>query len=191
MALCTATSLIHVFLVFLFVAPPNQLSQYYSTQINAWIYPLFEQNWRLFAPDPESVTRQISARTERTSADGTRQVSDWYDLTAVDDADVKHNIFPSHTTQNMLRRSWTAYLEAFGNGDRPHSERARMMQKYLRNIAVERLTASRNGTFEAVQLRVITRPIAVPATPGKPRPAAQSPAETRYLPWWKVATDGN
>ncbi|MFF1872366.1 DUF5819 family protein [Kitasatospora herbaricolor] len=190
-ALCLATSLIHVFLVFLFVAPPNQLSQYYSRQINAWVYPLFEQNWRLFAPDPESVTRQISARTERTSADGTREVSDWYDLTAVDDADANHNIFPSHTTQNMLRRSWTAYLEAFGNGDQPHSERARMMRQYLRNIAVERLTSHRKETFESVQLRVITRPIAAPTTPGKPRPAAQPSVDTRYLPWWKVATDGN
>jgi len=190
-ALCLATSLVHVFLVFLHVAPPNQLSQYYSKQINAWIYPVFEQNWRLFAPDPESVTRQISVRTMRTAPDGTSQVGDWFDLTAIDDSDVKHNVFPSHTTQNMLRRAWTSYLELHGSDDQPRSERALMLQKYLRNIAVERVAAHQNSTFDAVQLRVITRPVAAPTTSGGSRPTAPASVDTRYLPWWKVAPDGN
>ncbi|WTU05935.1 DUF5819 family protein (plasmid) [Kitasatospora sp. NBC_00070] len=190
-ALCLATSLVHVLLVFLHVAPPNQISQYYSRQINAWIYPLFEQNWQLFAPDPESVTRQISARTTRTSPDGTTQIGEWFDLTAVDDSDVKHNIFPSHTTQNMLRRAWTSYLELHGTDDKPHSARALMLQRYLRNLATERITAHQSGTFQAVQLRVITRPIAAPTTPGAPHPATPTAVDTRYLPWWKVTPHGN
>ncbi|MDH6146011.1 hypothetical protein P3T35_008073 [Kitasatospora sp. GP30] len=190
-ALCLATSLVHVLLVFLYVAPPNQLSQYYGRQLNAWIFPLFEQNWRLFAPDPESVTWQISVRTERTSAGGDREVSDWFDLTAVDDSHVEHNVFPSHTTQNMLRRAWIAYLEAYGSDDQPHSERAVMLRTYLRNIAMERLAVHQNVTYEAVQLRVITTPIAAPTTPGGPRPTAPASVDTRYLPWWKVASNGN
>ncbi|MGW6919453.1 DUF5819 family protein [Kitasatospora sp. NPDC054939] len=176
--------------MFLYVAPPNQISQRYSRQINAWIYPLFEQNWRLFAPDPQSVDWQISARTVKTSAGGHREVSDWFDLTAVDESDVKHNVFPSHTTQNMLRRSWTAYLEVHGGDDKPRSERAVMVQKYLSNIAVQRLADHQHHTFDAVQLRVTTRPIPAPAPAGGSRPAAAS-VDTRYLPWWKVAPDGN
>ncbi|GAA2743188.1 DUF5819 family protein [Kitasatospora cinereorecta] len=190
-ALCLATSVVHVLLVFLYVAPPNQMSQYYSRQINAWIYPLFEQNWRLFAPDPESVTRQISVRTSRTSPDGATQVGEWFDLTAMDDSDVEHNIFPSHTTQNMLRRAWTSYLELQGTDDKPHSARALMLQKYLRNIAVERAAAHQSGAFDAVQVRVITRPIAAPSTPGAPRPTTPAAVDTRYLPWWKVTPNGN
>ena len=46
--LCLAASLLHVLLVFLHVAPPNVVSERYSIQINGWIYPLFEQSWRLF-----------------------------------------------------------------------------------------------------------------------------------------------
>ncbi|GGO86525.1 DUF5819 family protein [Wenjunlia tyrosinilytica] len=192
MTLCLALSLVHVLLVFLHVAPSNQISQRYSKQISAWVYPLFEQNWRLFAPDPESVTRQISVRTMRTSTGGTPEVSDWFDLSAVDDSAVKHNVVPSHTTQNMLRRGWTAYLEAYGTDDQPHSERAVMLQKYLRNIAVQRVAAHRPGTFEAVQLRVITRQIAAPPAAGTPRPNASTPpVDTRYLPWWKVEPNGN
>jgi hypothetical protein len=183
-ALCLATALVHVLLVFLHVAPSNTISQRYNAQISTWIYPLFEQNWRLFAPDPESVNQQISARTMRTSPDGAPEVSDWFDSA------VKHNFFPSHTTQNMLRRAWTAYVESHGSDDQSRSERAVMLQKYLRNIAVDRVAAHRHSTFEAIQLRVITRPIAAPTAAGSPHPSALSAVDTRYLPWWKVAPDG-
>lgn len=192
-ALCLATALIHVLFVFLHVAPPNPLSQQYSRQVSAWIFPLFEQNWRLFAPDPESVNRQISARTMHTTPDGTVQVSGWFDLTAVDNSAVKHNAFPSHTAQNMLRRAWSSYVETHGGDDRPRSERALMVQRYLTNIAADRIADHRGGTFESVQLRVITVPIAAPAAASGPDASATAPrpAETRYLPWWKVDSHGN
>ncbi|MGW1591011.1 DUF5819 family protein [Streptomyces sp. NPDC002386] len=187
--LCLATALVHVALVFLQVAPPNPLSRQYSRQVDAWVFPLFEQNWRLFAPEPESVNRQISARTAHTTPDGTVQVSGWFDLTAVDTSAVRHDPFPSHTAQNMLRRAWTSYLETHGGDDRSRSQRALMIQEYLRNIAADRVAAHRRGTFESIQLRVTGLPIAAPATVGGRRPgvAAPRPTDTRYLPWWKVA----
>ncbi|WP_343242822.1 DUF5819 family protein [Streptomyces sp. SID12501] len=173
------------------MAPPNPLSQQYSRQVNAWVFPLFEQNWRLFAPDPESVNRQISARTAHTTPDGTVQVSGWFDLTAVDSSAVKHNVFPSHTAQNMLRRAWSSYLDNHGDDDRPRSRRALMTQQYLTNIASDRVTAHRGGSFEAIQVRVVTVPIAAPARAGSAGGATVAPRadDTRYLPWWKVAAD--
>lgn len=189
--LCLATALVHVLLVFLHVAPPNPLSQRYSRQVNAWVFPLFEQNWRLFAPDPESVNRQISARTLHTAPDGTVRVSGWFDLTAVDNSAVEHNPFPSHTAQNMLRRAWSSYLENHVVDDQPRSQRALMTQRYLTNIASDRVAAHRRGSFEAIQLRVVTVPIAAPAPAGGAGAAAVAPrtADTRYLPWWKVEVD--
>lgn len=195
--LCVATTLTHMALVFLHVAPPNAISQRYSRQVDAWIFPLFEQNWQLFAPNPDSVNRKISARTAHTAPDGSVQVSPWLDLTAVDNSAVEHNVFPSHTTQNLLRRAWTSYAESHGGDDQPHSERAVMFQKYLRNIAADRMAAHEGGTFESIQLRVTTLPIAAPiAAPGTAdgsRTAATRPApvDTRLLPWWKVTPDGN
>ncbi|MGW0334164.1 DUF5819 family protein [Streptomyces sp. NPDC003011] len=187
------TALAHVLMVFLHVAPANPVSQQYARQVNAWIFPLFEQNWRLFAPDPETVNRQISARTMHTAPDGTVRVSDWFDLTAVDNAAVTHNAFPSHTTQNMLRRAWSSYLELHGADDRSRTERALMMRQYLRNIAADRVAAHRGGAFESLQLRVITVPVAPPRAAGAASPAgnAQKPTDTRYLPWWKVTPHGN
>ncbi|MEN8654567.1 DUF5819 family protein [Streptomyces sp. 21So2-11] len=191
-ALCLTVTLVHTLLVFLHVAPPNTISQQYSRQINAWVYPLFEQNWRLFAPDPESVNQQISARTMHTGPDGAARVSGWVDLTAVDHSAVEHNVFPSHTSQNMLRRAWTSYSESHGGDDRSRSERAVMMQQHLRNIAADRV-AAHQGTFESIQLRVITLPIGAPGTAERSRvaPTAPAPADARYLPWWKVTSHGN
>ena len=189
--LCLAVALLHVIVVFLHVAPSNPVSQRYSTQINGWIYPVFEQNWRLFAPDPESVTRQILVRTAHTAPDGTQQISDWFDLTAVDHSSVEHDVFPSHTAQNMLRRAWSLYVEFHGTTDQSSSERALMMQQYLRNIAVDRLVEHRDSPFEAIQLRVITRPIAAPSATGSADSRVLPPTETRDLPWWKTGTDEN
>jgi hypothetical protein len=189
--LCLAASLLHVILVFLHVAPANVVSQRYSSQINSWIYPVFEQSWRLFAPDPEAVTRQILARTRHTAPDGTQQVTDWFDLTAVDESAVEHNFFPSHTAQNMLRRAWTSYLELHDSDDRSNSERALMIQKYLRNIAVDRVAGQRHDRFEEIQLQVITRPIAAPGAASNADGTALAPPEIRYLPWWEVGPDEN
>ncbi|MFC4507835.1 MULTISPECIES: DUF5819 family protein [Streptomyces] len=186
--LCLAASLVHVVLVFFHVAPPNTVSKRYSPQINAWVFPFFEQNWRLFAPDPESVNRQILARTAHTESDGSAQVSPWFDLTAVDGSAVEHHPFPSHTAQNMLRRAWAGYVDSHGGDDEARTERALMMQKYLTNIAADRVAAHKGGTFDFVQLRVVTLPIAGPGPAVGNRPP--TPVENRLLPWWKVTRHG-
>ncbi|MGY3681223.1 DUF5819 family protein [Streptomyces sp. TE33382] len=187
--MCLATALTHVALVFLHVAPANPISKRYSPQVNAWVYPLFEQNWRLFAPDPDSANRRVLARTSHTESDGSVRVSDWFDLAAVDSSAVEHNVFPSHTTQNLLRRAWTTYVELHGGGDEARSERAVMMRKYLRNIASDRFVEHHGGPFEFIQLRVMTLPIAAPGTAAANRPPV--PVENRLLPWWKVTPHGN
>jgi hypothetical protein len=187
-ALCLVTSLVHVILLFLHVAPPNTVSRRYSPLINAWVYPFFEQNWRLFAPDPESVNRRILARTAHTDSDGSAKVSPWFDLTAPDRSAVEHQPFPSHTAQNMLRRAWAGYVDSHGGDDKAHTERALMMQKYLSNIAADRAAARPGSTFDFIQLRVVTRPIPAAGPPAGNRPP--TPTENRLLPWWKVTRDG-
>ncbi|MYS23469.1 hypothetical protein GA0115240_152615 [Streptomyces sp. DvalAA-14] len=181
-------SLLHVAFVFLHVAPANQISQRYARPIQSWIYPFFEQNWRLFAPEPESAVPQISVRAASTAPDGSRQVGGWLDLTAIDNADVRHSVFPSHTAQNMLRRAWSGYLDTHGNSDTPSSERAAMWQEYLRNIAAERVAANRHGAFTAIQLRVRTAPVAGLDATGHPLATPSSAVNTRFLPWWKAST---
>ncbi|MET9731370.1 DUF5819 family protein [Streptomyces sp. NPDC006458] len=186
--MCVLTTLAHLGAVFLHVAPPNPVSQRYSRQVDAWVYPLFEQNWRLFAPNPDSVNRRVWARTAHTAPDGSARVSPWIDLTALDRAAVEHDPFPSHTAQNLLRRAWTSYVDTHGADDTTRSPRAVMMQKYLSNIAADRVAGHRGGTFEFIQLRVVTAPVAAPGTAAGHRPP--TPVESRLLPWWKVTPHG-
>lgn len=187
-AVCLTATIIHVASVFLFVAPPNTVSRLYQKQINAWVYPYFEQDWRLFAPNPQSALQNVSARTTTTAADGTTHPGDWFDLTAVDDAAVRHDFFPSHTAQNMLRRAWNAYDEAQGADGQPLSPRALMLQQYLRNIAVQRVTAHGHAPFNAIQLRVTTTPIPPPLSVGADGPATELSPSVRLLPWWQVTS---
>ncbi|MFF9583020.1 DUF5819 family protein [Streptomyces achromogenes] len=187
--LCLVVALVHVAVVFLAVAPSNSFSRRYGQQINAWVYPLFEQNWRLFAPNPDSFNRQIMARTARTASDGSMRVGPWLDLTAVDRAAVKHHVFPSHTAQNLLRRAWSSYVDTHGADDTARSERAAMMQTYLSNVAVDRVAGHDKGRrFDFIQLRVVTRPVAAPGARVGNRPP--TPVENRLLPWWKVTVHG-
>ncbi|MEU3545418.1 DUF5819 family protein [Streptomyces longwoodensis] len=185
---CLVTTLVHLGAVFLHVAPPNPVSQRYNRQVVAWVYPLFEQNWQLFAPNPDSVNRRVWARTAHSGPDGSARVSPWIDLTALDRAAVAHDPFPSHTAQNLLRRAWTSYVDTHGADDRARSPRAVMMQKYLSNIAADRVAGRRAGTFEFIQLRVVTAPVAAPGTAAGRRPP--EPVENRLLPWWKVTPRG-
>ena len=185
-ALCVAVALTHVLLVFLHVAPSNPISQRYSKLIDNWVYPFFEQNWLLFAPNPEAIKTRIFARTEGQTASGGRQISNWYDISAADKADITHNPFPSHTTQNMLRRSWLAYQDSRGDDDVSANEWAMVREKYLRNIAVQRFTAHDPRPFQKIQLKVVTQPIAPPDAGD----TAQTESYTRTLPWWNVTPDG-
>jgi hypothetical protein len=184
-AACLVATVAHVLMVSLYVAPVNPISQRYSGQIDDWIDPLFDQNWQLFAPQPQSANWQISARTMKAGPDGRAQVSSWFDLSALDDAAIKHDVFPSHTAQNTLRRAWTGYLDAFGASDQADSGWAVSVRDYLRNIAVDRVEAHRRGAVESIQLRVVTQPIPAQTLPGRPRPPAPA-ADIRILPWWKV-----
>ncbi|MFJ9148578.1 DUF5819 family protein [Streptomyces sp. NPDC102270] len=186
--MCLVATLVHVGAVFLHVAPANPVSQRYSRQVDAWVYPLFEQNWRLFAPNPDSVNRRVMARTAHTAPGGSTRVSPWIDLTALDRAAVAHDPFPSHTAQNLLRRAWASYADTHGTDDTSRSPRAVMMQKYLSNIAAERVAGHRAGTFEFIQLRVVTLPVAAPGTAAGRRPP--TPVDNRLLPWWKVTPHG-
>lgn len=189
-ALCVAIAIIHVAAVFLHVAPSNPISQRYSKQIDAWIYPLFEQNWLLFAPNPDSTKTQIFARTGWLSAAGAPQESEWFDISAVDRADTKHNPFPSHATQNMLRRSWSAYLDSHGDDDVSYDEWAVLREEYLRNIAVQRVAAHSSQPFREIQLKVVTTPIA-PPNPSDTSQTDSTEPYTRILPWWNATSDGD
>ena len=57
-------------MVFLHVAPSNTVTKQHGTAIDDWIYPEFEQNWKLFAPNPLQQNIAVQVRAEVRTADG-------------------------------------------------------------------------------------------------------------------------
>jgi hypothetical protein len=175
---------VHLGMVFLHVAPSNTLSKQHSKAVNAWIYPEFEQNWKLFAPNPLQQNVAVQVRAEVEASDGKRTVSRWIDLSAEDGEAIRGNPLPSHVDQNELRRGWDFFTGSHDDKNRPVGLRGRLSEGYLRRTVMLRLARhDLGGPVERIQLRSATS--AVGAPPWSDEKISTRPAY-RLLPWWMV-----
>ncbi|MFE2555614.1 DUF5819 family protein [Streptomyces sp. NPDC059352] len=177
---------VHLAMVFLHVAPSNTLTKRHGQAVDDWVYPEFEQNWKLFAPNPLQQNISVEVRAELATAGGGRRTTGWIDLTAQDAAAIRHNPMPSHTQQNELRRAVDFYLNSHSDDDSPNGLRGHLSEEYMRRIAVLRLDAddSLDGSaVRRVQLRTVTRPLPAPRWSTEKNDVTPS---YRDLPWWKV-----
>ncbi|MGW6390606.1 DUF5819 family protein [Streptomyces sp. NPDC055103] len=177
---------VHVAMVFLHVAPSNTLTKRHGQAVDDWVYPEFEQNWKLFAPNPLQQNVAVEVRAEIATAGDGRRTTGWIDLTAQDAAAIRHNPMPSHTQQNELRRAVDFYLSSHSDEGSPNGMRGHLSEEYMRRIAMLRLDglpSLEGADVRRVQLRAVTRPL--PA----PRWSTEKNDETpsyRDFPWWKV-----
>ncbi|MGW5123612.1 DUF5819 family protein [Streptomyces sp. NPDC004069] len=181
---------VHLGMVFLHVAPPNTVSRQHAQAVDGWIYPEFEQNWKLFAPNPLQQNVAVQARAEVRAADGGIRTTGWYDLSAEDGRAIDGNLLPSHTQQNELRRAWDFYGGSHDGDNRSVGLRGALAEQYVRRIAVLRLervdpggAVGAGGVLERVQVR--SRTSAVPLPPWSGEKATGRPVY-RSLPWWTV-----
>ncbi len=170
--------------LFLHVAPENSVSREYRAQLNAVVYPEFEQNWQLFAPDPLQREVTVSARVQTVADDGRVTTRDWHPLSAQDLAAVRHDPAPSHLDQNLLRRAWDLYASTHpdGDGPSPAGSRGRIAEQYLKRIALQRIGRAGERVLQ-VQLRVDTATLAPPAWSQE---QVDTSVHSRELPWWPV-----
>ncbi|MFF3407104.1 DUF5819 family protein [Streptomyces sp. NPDC002742] len=187
LAVVAVVSLVHLGMVFLHVAPSNTVTKQHGQAIDEWIYPEFEQNWKLFAPNPLQQDIAVQVRALVRTADGTSRETGWYDLSALDGAAIDGNPLPSHTEQNELRRAWDFYAVTHDGENRPAGPRGDLSERYLRRIGVLRLdrehAGGEGGVIERVQFRSLTTDVPPPAwsdekVSGRP--------VVRELPWWAV-----
>lgn len=178
---------VHLGMVFLHVAPSNTLSKEHAETVNKWIYPEFEQNWKLFAPNPLQQNISVHVRAEVVSADGDHSTTRWMSLTAEDAAAIRSNPLPSHADQNELRRAWDFFVNSHDDKNRSTGTRGVLAEAYLRRIVMLRLEGhDYGGTVERIQLRSSSRRVAAP-------PWSTEKISTRpmyhELGWWNVSTD--
>lgn len=178
---------VHVGMVFLHVAPSNTVTEAHGKAIDEWIYPEFEQNWKLFAPNPLQQNIAVQVRAQVRTSDGGSRTTGWYDLSAQDGRAIDGNLLPSHTQQNELRRAWDFFTATHSNDNRSVGIRGALSETYLRRIVVLRLerggAAGDGGVVERVQVRSQTTNVTPPKWSDEK--VSMSPVY-RELPWWAV-----
>ncbi|MEU9284428.1 DUF5819 family protein [Streptomyces sp. NPDC048275] len=187
LAVIAVTACVHLGMVFLHVAPSNTVTKQHGRAIDDWIYPEFEQNWKLFAPNPLQQNIDVQVRAQVRTADGSISETGWYDLSALDGVAIDGNLLPSHTQQNELRRAWDFYINTHDNENRPADLRGDLSERYLRRVVVLRLDRERAGGTGAVVERVQVRSRTTNVRP--PEWSEEKVSDKpilRELPWWTV-----
>ncbi len=183
-----AATAYHLGTVFLSIAPANPASQRYNAEVQAHVYPEFEQNWQLFAPNPLQENIAVQARVQTLTTGGGRPESGWIDLTAQDIAHVRGDLAPSHVDQNLLRRAWDYYSTWHNLTDQTSlGSGGPLSQEYLKRIALQRIGRDWHGNpVNQIEFRVATTPVAGPSWTGAARKA-----KTTYqtLQWWVVGDE--
>ncbi|WP_263167885.1 DUF5819 family protein [Streptomyces sp. SCSIO ZS0520] len=181
---------VHLLMVFLHVAPSNTMTKKHGQAVDDWVYPEFEQNWKLFAPNPLQQNVSVQARAEVRTDGGGTSTTGWYDLSAMDGAAIDGNLLPSHTQQNELRRAWDFYVSSHDEQNRATGSRGDLSEQYIRRIALLRLDREQAGgpgcAMVRVQLRSRTTQV---APPGWSEEKATGKPVLRELPWWSADSD--
>ena len=171
-AMIALTAAVQTAAMTLVSAPANTVSRQYGTELNWWVQPWLDQNWKLFGPKPQTANDTILARV-RTPRGGQ---SAWIDLTAIDYAAIRHDPMPSHANENELRLAFSAYASSA-----PDSAQQDLLRQYLMNFACQRLGISVPGRYSAIQLQLVTTPMGAPGGVS----VSQAPTN-QYLPWWPL-----
>ncbi|TRV76488.1 hypothetical protein FKN01_18680 [Streptomyces sp. 130] len=172
-------------MVFLHVAPSNTLTKQHGAAVDDWVYPEFEQNWKLFAPNPLQQNVAVQVRTE-TAGPGGPRTSAWRDLSAEDGRAIRGNPLPSHVQQNELRRAWDFYVGSHDDKNRANGLRGTLSEKYVRRLVMLRLGDQDDGEILRIQVRSEVRAVAAPEWSDEKISTGPS---YRVLPWWKVTAD--
>ncbi|MFE5138053.1 DUF5819 family protein [Streptomyces fagopyri] len=187
LAVVAVVACVHLGMVFLHVAPSNTVTKQHGRAIDEWIYPEFEQNWKLFAPNPLQQNIDVQVRARVRTTDGGATETGWYDLSALDGAAIDGNPLPSHTQQNELRRAWDFYVGTHDNDNRPVGLRGGLSEDYLRRVVLLRLeregAGDRGAVVERVQVRSRTTNVRPPEWSDEQ--VSDKPV-VRELPWWPV-----
>ncbi|MDT0427636.1 DUF5819 family protein [Streptomyces salyersiae] len=174
---------LHLAMVFFHVAPSNTLTKRHGNAVDEWVYPEFEQNWKLFAPNPLQQNIAVHVRAEVLGPDG-RRTTRWTSLSREDGEAIRGSLLPSHVHQNELRRAWDFYTGSHDEQNRANGLRGELSERYIRRIVMLRLSGRDNGgTVERIQIRSAVTAVGAPEWSDE---KIDTQATYRVLPWWTV-----
>lgn len=104
---------VHFGITFLWNSQPNPATDVVGDQVDDYIEPLFEQHWRLFAPNPVNAENELLVRADvRNPETGEFETTPWTSATQREWSLVEGNPFPSRAsrlTTNLHRRLEVAW----------------------------------------------------------------------------------
>ncbi|MGR3938827.1 DUF5819 family protein [Streptomyces sp. BRA346] len=177
----------HLTAMVLSVTPPNSINRHYRKAIDGYVHPQFDQNWKLFAPDPPQSAFALQVRVRTGTGTGAAHTGRWQDLTAEDIAAIRNNPAPSHVDQDLIPVAWTFY-QAWHEpkGERPIGVQGDLSTRHLKRTVLRRVGPERNGRpVTGIQVRCLTE--AVPPPRWSSEKTAAPHRSYRVLPWWPVA----
>ncbi|UGY92621.1 DUF5819 family protein [Streptomyces gobiensis] len=180
---------VHLGMIFLHVAPSNTLTKQHGATIDRYVYPEYEQNWKLFAPNPLQQNIAVHARADIRKPDGVLERTGWVNLTAIDAENIRGSFAPSHISQNELRRAWDFFNNSHDTDNKRTGLRGELSEAYLKRIVLLRLaTGARTAPDEVRQIQVRSATSAVSPPPWS---GEKVDTETKYrvLPWWPVTDE--
>lgn len=176
----------HVAMVFLHIAPDNTVSRQHADVVDSYVLPEFEQNWKLFAPNPLQQNIAVHARATVALENGDTETTGWVNLTAMDGGAIRGNPAPSHTQQNELRRGWEFFTNYHDSKNRAIGLRGELSEQYIKRIVMRRFGPELNGgTVERIQVRSAVTPVAAPEWSDE---KINTKTVYRTQPWWPVAS---
>lgn len=170
----------HTLATFAYLTPVNPVKLRISRWLYAYMHPVFQQDWRLFAPDPVKDTRTIEIKCRVLAADGRSFETGWTDITTPYwEAHYRNRASPAERIArsmiNALRMSYTTDPEAIliqrklQTNSRRHKDILKSLQaKENRNRAIgvrtlNRIASAHCGEFygldqvQAVRVRMVVR----------------------------------
>ncbi|MPZ00275.1 MAG: hypothetical protein GEU97_20285 [Actinophytocola sp.] len=183
MAGAVATAVVvHVGMMFFYVAPSNVVSEKHATEIYDYMAPELLQNWQLFAPEPLHVNRSLHARA-RVRTDAGTVTSEWIDISAVDVAGTRGHLLPSHT-RNQLRKGWETFTDTHNDDHEALSTTGLIVAAFLKRVALLRISHRIDGEIAYVQLRSAKTYVPEPAWSDR---TTEDDVYDTVLPWWQVS----
>jgi Family of unknown function (DUF5819) len=185
---------LHFVMTFLYVAPRNPISAGADKAISSYILPYFDQDWKLFAPDPVKTDPHVLVRAKVVDAKGQQQVTSWLDITRPELARVKGHLFPDRVSRLSAKVSESLFDAAEqreqASADRqqraltPEEARHDNPDEAFARVLATRAARAQWG-MQAIEVQIRLDGYIPPSPPFfGPQDAGDAKVIQHQLPWW-------
>lgn len=91
--------ILHFVMTFFYVAPRNLISGRADRAISSYMLPYFDQDWKLFAPEPVKTDPHILVRAKVVDVRHQERVTPWLDITNSELVRVRGHWFPDRVSR--------------------------------------------------------------------------------------------